>query len=121
MNISINTTQYRDLSPEAKGAVEAKLAPIERLLGTEGEKALLEIEISHAPAEGRSATPTHVVARLVLHDRVYHAEAVKPTPESAADRVRSTIEAEIRHVRGKGKGFIRRSAARMKDALRFGR
>ena len=119
MNISTNATQYEALSPASRDAVEKKLAPIARLLGADAETALLEIEFAQAPAEGRSATPTKLVAVLRSGGRTYHAEAVKPTPESAADRVRATLEHEVRKVRGKGRSVWKRGAERLKDMMRF--
>lgn len=120
MNISTNTTQFESLPLASREAVEEKLAPIARLLGSEADTALLEIELEPAPAEGRSATPTKVVAVLKTNGRTYHAEAVKPTPESAADRVRATLEHEIRKVRGKDKSVWKRGAERLKDMMRSG-
>ena len=78
------------------------------------------MELAHAPAEGRSATPARLTATLQFNNWVLHAEAVKPTPESAADRVRSTLEQEIRNVRGKKRGLVKRGAAQLKKMLRFG-
>jgi ribosome-associated translation inhibitor RaiA len=119
MNISLNATQFPELPSEGHAAIERKLAPIGRLLGTGEATALLDVEIAHAPAEGRSATPTRLTATLTFGGEVVHAEAVKPTPESAADRVRSTLEAEVRRVRGKGKSVWKRGAERLKDMVRF--
>ena len=102
MNITIKATKYR-LTPETEALLEEKLAAPLRLLGEEGDRALLEIEIEEAPPEGRSSEPCRLVARLIINDQVFHAEAVKPNPESAADRVRSELEAEIRHSRGRAR------------------
>ena len=121
MNISINTTQFEELTDASRAAVEKKLAPIARLLGESSATALLEVELASAPAEGRSATPTRLTATLSFGGEVIHAEAVKPTPEAAADRVRGTLEHEVRSVRGKGQSRWKRGAARLKDVLRFGR
>ena len=120
MNITINTTKYK-LGPETEALIEEKLAAPLRLLGEEGDRALLEIEIEHTPPEGRSSEPCRLVARLIIDDKVFHAEAVEPTPESAADKVRSELEAEIRHARGKERGLMKRGGAAIKRMLRFGR
>ena len=120
MNISINVTQFEDLAEASRESVEQKLAPVGRLLGADEATALMEIELAHAPAEGRSATPTRLVARVTTLGEVFRAEAVKPTPEAAADRVRATLEQEIRKVRGKGKSAWKKGAERAKDWLRFG-
>ena len=100
MNITIKATKYQ-LSQETEALIEEKLVAPLRLLGKKGDTALLEIEIEEAPAEGRSSDPCRLVALLSVDGNVFHAEAVKPTPESAADKVRSELEAEIRHVFGK--------------------
>jgi len=121
MNISIKILQTNSLSQEARHIVEAKLAPIARLLGDDKETALLEVELQSAPPEGRSATPVRLAANLSIGNTVLHAEAVKPTPESAADRVRNSLEAEVRRVRGKKRSMLRRSADRVKRLIRFGR
>ncbi len=118
MKISINATQFIALPQASRDAVEEKLTPIARLLGTDEPVALLEVEIATAPPEGRSATPTRITARLAIGNDVLRAEAVKPTAEAAADRVRSTLEHEIRKTRGKGKSVWRRGAERLKDMLR---
>ena len=120
MNITIKATKYQ-LDPRTEAILEEKLAAPLRLLGKEGDKAMLEIEVEEAPAEGRSSEPTKVVARLSLHDKVFHAEAVKPNAESAADRVRSELEAEIRHWRGREESLAKRGGAAIKRMLRFGR
>ena len=119
MNITIKATKYT-LSSTTEAMLEEKLAAPLRLLGEDGDRALLEIEVEEAPAEGRSSTPCRLVVRLTIDGNVFHAEAVKPTLESAADRVRSELEAEIRHTRGRARRLIRRGAAAIKRMLRFG-
>lgn len=119
MNITIKATKY-NLSPQTEAMLEEKLAAPLRLLGNESDRALLEIEIEEAPPEGRSSEPCRLVARLIINDQVFHAEAVKPTPESAADRVRSELEAEIRHSRGRARTLWKRGSSAIKNMLRFG-
>jgi ribosome-associated translation inhibitor RaiA len=118
MNITMRTPKYK-LSPETEALVEEKLVAPLRLLGKKGENAFLEIEVEEAPPEGRSSTPFRLVARLVVEDKVYHAEAVKPSPESAADRVRSELEQEIRKDRGRARKLWKRGGAALKKMLRF--
>jgi len=120
MNIIIKATKYK-LSPETEALIEKKLAAPLRLLGEAGDTALQEIEIKEAPPEGRSSEPCRIVARLIIHDKVFRAEAVKPTPESAADRVRGELEAEIRRERGRTRRLLKRGNAALKRMLRFGR
>lgn len=120
MNITIKATRY-ELTPESEALIEERLAAPLRLLGEEGDNALLEIEIEHAPPEGRSARPCRLVARLSVDGKTFHAEAVKPSPESAADRVRSELEAEIRRTRGRARRLLRGGSAALKRMLRFGR
>lgn len=120
MNITIKAAKYT-LSPESEALIKEKLAAPIRLLGEEGTDALLEIEIEHAPAEGRSADPCRLVARLSVQGKVFHAEAVKPTPESAADRVRNELEAEIRRSRGRTRRLIQNGRSALKRMIRFGR
>lgn len=119
MNITIKATKY-NLSPETEALIEEKLVAPLRLLGEESDRALLEIEIEEAPPEGRSSEPCRLVARLIVNDDVFYAEAVKPTPESAADRVRSQLEAEIRHSRGRARRLLKRGGAAIKRMLRLG-
>jgi hypothetical protein len=119
MNITIKATKYQ-LSPETEALIEEKLAAPLRLLGEKGDNALLEIEIEEAPPEGRSSEPCHLVARLIVGGDVFHAEAVKPSPESAADRVRSELEAEIRHSRGRARRLLKRGSGAIKRMLRLG-
>ena len=120
MNIIIKATKYQ-LAPDTENAIRAKLAAPLRLLGEESERALLEIDVEQAPPEGRSSEPYRLVARLAIDGKVYHAEAVKPTPESAADRVRSQLEAEIRKDRGRARRLWRRGSSAIKGMLRFDR
>lgn len=120
MNITIKATKYQ-LTPATEALIEEKLAAPLRLLGDESDRALLEIEIEEAPAEGRSSEPCRLVARLIIDGQVFHAEAVKPTPESAADRVRSELEAEIRHSRGRSRTLWKRGHSALKRMLRFDR
>lgn len=120
MNIIIKTTKY-PLTRETEAIIEEKLAAPLRLLGEEGDRALLEIDVEEAPPEGRSPEPCRLVARLTVGGKVFHSEAVKPTPQSAADRVRSQLEAEIRRSRGRARRLIRRGGAALKRMLRFGR
>lgn len=120
MNITIKATKYQ-LRPETEALIEKKLAAPLRLLGEEGDRALLEIEIEEAPPEGRSSEPCRLVARLIINDKVFHAEAVKPSPESAADKVRSELESEIRKSRGRARRLWKRGGAAIKRILRFGR
>ena len=117
MNITIKAAKYH-LTPETEALIEEKLAAPLRLLGEEGDRALLEIEIEQAPPEGRSSEPCHLVARLIINDTVFHAEAVKPNPESAADRVRSQLEAEIRRSRGRSRRLWKRGSSAIKNMLR---
>ncbi len=120
MNITIKATKYT-LRPETEALIEEKLAAPLRLLGDEKENALLEIDVEEAPPEGRSSEPCKLVARLIVGGDVFHAEAVKPTPESAADRVRSELEAEIRRSRGRTRKLWKRGSSAIKNMLRFGR
>ena len=120
MNITINTTKHA-LRPETEALIKEKLAAPLRLLGEKGDTALLEIEVEQAPPEGRSPRPCRLVARLIVDGDVFHAEAVKPTPESAADRVRSELEAEIRHSRGRAHRLFKRGGAALKRMLRLER
>ena len=120
MNITIKAKKY-DLSPETEALIEEKLAAPLRLLGEKGELAQLEVELEEAPPEGRSSEPCHLVARLIINDKVFYAEAVKPNPESAADRVRSQLEAEIRRSRGRAHTMFKRGGATLKKMLRFGK
>lgn len=120
MHITIKATKY-ELRKETEAIIEEKLAAPLRLLGKEGDRAMLEIEIQEAPPEGRSSEPCRLVARLSINDKVYYADAVKPTPESAADKVRSELEAEIRHSRGRAHRLVKRGGALVKQMLRFGR
>ncbi len=119
MNITIRATKYQ-LTPETEALIEEKLVAPLRLLGEKGDGALLEIEVEQAPPEGRSSEPFRLVARLTVDNEVFHAEAVKPTPESAADRVRSELEAEIRRQRGRTRKLWKRGGAAIKKMLRFG-
>lgn len=120
MNITIKASKYK-LTPQTEALIEEKLAAPLRLLGKESDRALLEIEIEEAPPEGRSSEPCRLVARLTVDGKTYHAEAVKPTPETAADRVRSELEAEIRRSRGRAHTLWKRGHAAVKNILRFGR
>jgi ribosome-associated translation inhibitor RaiA len=120
MNITINATKYQ-LTKEAEELIKEKLAASLKLLGEESDKAFLEIEIADAPPEGRSSTPCRLTARLMVDGRVFRAEAVKPTPETAADRVRDELEAEIRRSRGRARRLMRRGGIALKRMLRFGR
>lgn len=120
MNITINATKYQ-LTEGTEELVKEKLAAALRLLGDESENALLEIEIAEAPPEGRSSTPCRLTARLTVDGKVFRAEAVKPTPETAADRVRDELEAEIRSTRGRGRTLVKRGSVALKRMLRFGR
>ncbi len=120
MNISIREKKYR-LTPETESLIEEKLVAPLRLLGEKADEALLEIDVEQAPPEGRSSEPFRLVARLTLGGTVFHAEAVKPTLESAADRVRAELEAEIRRTRGRTQRLIRRGSIALKRMLRFGR
>lgn len=120
MNITIKATKYQ-LNPKTEAIIEEKLAAPLRLMGTKGDNALLDIEVEEAPPEGRSSTPIRLVANLSIDGRVFHAEAVKPSAESAADRVRSELEAEIRRSHGRAKKLIRRGGVALKQMLRFGR
>jgi len=120
MNITLRSAKYT-LSPETEALVEKKLVAPLRLLGNDGDTAFLEIEIEEAPPEGRSAEPCRLVARLIVGGDVFHAEAVKPTPESAADKVRGELEAEIRRSRGRARRLWKRGGAALKRMLRFGR
>jgi ribosome-associated translation inhibitor RaiA len=118
MNITIKATKYM-LRPETEALIEEKLAAPLRLLGEKGDRASLELEIEEAPPEGRSSEPCRLVARLIIDDQVFHAEAVKPSPESAADKVRSELEAEIRRSRGRARRLWKRGSSAIKEMLRF--
>jgi len=120
MNITVRAVKYK-LTPQTEALIEEKLAAPIRLLGEKGDNALLEIEVEQAPPEGRSSEPFRLVARLIVEGDVFHAEAVKPTPESAADKVRSELEAEIRKRRGRARKLWKRGGAALKRMLRFDR
>jgi len=121
MYITINASKKNKLPKTTEAIIEEKLAAPLRLLGEKGDKALLEIDVEQAPPQGRSSEPFRLVARLTVEGKVFHAEAVKPTPETAADRVRSELEAEIRKDRGRARRLLKRGGAAIKRMLRFGR
>lgn len=118
MNITIKASKY-PLTPESEALIEEKLVAPLRLLGEKGDTALLEIELQEVPAEGRSSEPCRLVARISVDGKVFHAEAVKPTPEIAADRVRDDLEAEIRKMRGRKERLFKRGGAAIKRMLRI--
>lgn len=121
MKMTIKATKYT-LTPETEAIIEEKLAAPLRLLGRRGkDRALLEVEIQDAPPEGRSSEPTRLVARLTVDGSVFYSEAVKPSAESAADRVRSELEAEIRRSRGRSQTLFKRGGLAIKKILRLGR
>ncbi len=120
MNITIKATKYT-LSPEAEASLKERLSAAARLLGDDADRALLEIEIESAPPEGRSSEPCRLAARISVNDDVFYAVAVKPNPETAADRVRGELEAEIRRSRGRARKLFKRGGAALKKMLRFGR
>ncbi len=120
MNIVTKTAKF-ELDSRSDEAVREKLSNIAKLLGNDAHQALLEIEVTEAPAEGRSSEPYRLVARLTTGGQVYRTEAVKPTPESAADRVREDLESLIRHDRGRTRSLWRRGKGAIKEMLRFGR
>lgn len=120
MNITIKAGKYT-MSPETERLIEEKLTAPLRLLGEDSDRALLEIDVDEAPPEGRSSAPYRLVARLAIDGKVYYSEAVKPTPESAADRVRSELESEIRKDRGRARRLWRRGSSVVKQMLRFDR
>ena len=120
MYITIRTAKYA-LTPTDEALLEEKLVAPLRLLGEKSDGTLLEIDVEQAPPEGRSATPCRLTANLTVNGKVFHAEAVKPSPESAADRVRNTLEAEIRRSRGRVRRLWRKGSAALKQILRFGR
>jgi ribosome-associated translation inhibitor RaiA len=120
MHITIKATKHH-VTPETEAVIEEKLAAPLRLLGKDSDHAMLEFELSEAPPEGRSSEPWRLVARLIVDDQMYHAEAVKPTPESAADKVRSELEAEIRHTKGRTHRLMKRGGAAIKKMLRLDR
>ena len=100
--------------------IEEKLVAPMRLLGEKGDGALLEIEVEQARAEGLSSEPVRVEAKLTVEGEVFYADAVKPTPEAAADRVRSELESEIRKRRGRARKLWKRGGAAIKRMMRFG-
>ncbi len=118
MNITIKATKYT-FTPEEEMLIEKKLAAPLRLLGEESDNALLEIDVEQAPPEGRSSEPYRLIANLKVNGKVFHAEAVKPSPESAADTVRRELEAEIRKTRGRARKLFKRGGAAIKKMLRF--
>jgi hypothetical protein len=121
MDIQIRSAKYV-LTPEDEAIIEEKLVAPLRLVGEkDDDETLLEIDIEHAPPEGRSSEPCRLVANFTVGGKVFHAEAVKPSPASAADRVRSELEAEVRRARGRARRFFKRGSAAVKNILRFGR
>ncbi len=120
MNITIKATKYA-FTPEDEALIEKKLVAPLRLVGEkDDDETLLEIDVEQWPAEGRSATPCRLIANFTVGGNVFHAEAVKPSVESAADRVRRTLEAEIRHSRGRARRLWRNGSSALKKMLHFG-
>lgn len=120
MNITIRSANYT-LTPEDEALIEEKLVAPLRLIGEKDEdETLLEIDVFQSPPHGRSATPCRLIANFTVGGDVYHAEAVKPTPESAADTVRGELEAEIRRARGRARRLFKRGSRAFKKMLHFG-
>lgn len=121
MNIHIRSSKYA-LSPEDEASIEEKLVAPLRLVGEkDDDETLLEIDVEQSPPHGRSATPCRLVANFTVGGTVFHAEAIKPTPESAADTVRGELEASVRRARGRARRLFKRGGLALKRILRFGR
>lgn len=106
------------LTPDKEALVQERLEAALRLLGAAREQALLEVKVEAVPAQGRSSEPCRVAARLSVGGDIFYAEAVKPSPESAADRVRAELEAEIRRRRGRARRLLRTGSTALKRMLR---
>jgi len=120
MQTTIRSAKYA-LTPRDEAIIEEKLVAPLRLVGEKDhDETMLEVEVEQSPAEGRSATPCRLVANFTVGGTVFHSEAVKPSPESAADRVRGQLEAEVRRSRGRARRLWREGSARIKQMLHIG-
>lgn len=119
MNITVKST-HQDLTLSMRELVEEKLSALEKMVGPDAP-ATLECEIEQSMAVERAGSKYRAEGNLSVDGKLFRAEAASSTLEGAVDRVRDDLMRELRHARGKERGFLKRGGAAIKRMLRFGR
>ena len=120
MNITIKAT-HRPLTEDTRMFIEEKFSALEKLVANSESPATLSCEIEESIAVERAGAKYRAEGNLSVDGRLYRAEATSGTLEGAVDRVRDELSRELRSVRGKERGLMKRGGAAIKRMLRFGR
>jgi len=120
MNITIKAT-HGQLTDGMRAFVEEKFSALDRLVSGSASPATLECEIDQSVAVERAGGKYRAEGNLAVDGKLYRAEAEGATLEGAIDRVRDELMSELRQMRGKKRGFVKRGGAAFKRMLRFGR
>ena len=120
MNITVKST-HQDLSLSMRELVEEKLSALEKMVGGPHVPATIECEVEQSMAVERAGSKYRAEGNLSVDGKLFRAEAESGTLEGAVDRVRDDLQRELRHSRGRERGFLKRGGSALKRMLRFGR
>ncbi len=119
MNITLKGTHH-ELTEATRQMVEEKLGALRKFTAND-PTALLGCEIEESIRAVRAGAKYRAEGNLRAHGKFYRAEALGETLEAALDRVRDDLVREVRRVKGREHGLMRRSGAAIKNFFRFGR
>ena len=102
-----------------KNILEQKFRTLEKFLGNHTD-ATCHVEFEKMTAH-QSGDIHRIEATLFAHGKVFRAEAVSSSFESAIDMVRKEIERELSKAHDKHDTMLKKGRRKIKEMLRFGR
>jgi ribosome-associated translation inhibitor RaiA len=119
MNITIKATHH-DLTLSMRELIEAKFSSLDKLVAHAGSSASLACEIEESIAVERAGAKYRAEGNLSVDGKLFRAEGMGETLESAVDRVRDELARSLQSAQGKKQGLMKRGGAALKQMLRFG-
>lgn len=119
MNIRIKATKIT-MNPAIENYLEARLRPLERLLGDKSETTRCEVEISRAGGNKQQSdymwlAELHI---LVPGEKSVYAKNHAASVNAAIDDVKEEAERQIRRMKKAGRTARKKVGARVKTMLR---
>ena len=102
-----------------KKLVEQKFKTLEKFLGSHTD-ATCHVEFEKMTTQ-QSGDINRVETTIFAHGKVFHAEAISSTFESAIDMLRKEIERELSKAHDKHETMLKQGRRKIKEMLRFGR
>ena len=117
MNVTIKGTNY-EVDAKARELIDNKLKPIERTLGADAEKALVEVEIELVEERKNNNAVYRAEINISVEGKLYRGASTRRLLQNAMNDVKEELTKEIRRSRGKERDMTKKGGRLIKSFLR---